>query len=175
MTKDEYMYRYQLDLINDYADKIIKAYNIQIPITNIEEIVSKIGGIVNYTNCKDNLDKNKDKFIINIRDNNDSKIKNLRIAQQLGTLFLYTNFVSDNANFKENNKIIYKNSYYFLGSINLINEFALAFMMPKEEYTLELNKNTVNDNIDTKKIAKHFNVSTNVAVCRGKRLGLVEE
>ena len=53
-------------------------------------------------------------------------------------------------------------------------EFALAFLMPKGEYRDFLYENKKNNIIDIKIIAKHFKVSKQNALIRGKKLGYIE-
>lgn len=177
MTQDEYelnTYLKQQSLINKYADIIRELYNINVPINNIEEVVSKIGGIVKYDSNCSYIEKIKASFIIHVEDNTNYQIKNFRVAQQLGKLFLYTNFIEEHELFN-NDTILLKDSYYQQGSINWINEFALAFLMPKNEYIYEVNKNTTNNIVDTKVLAKHFDVSISAASWRGKRLGILKD
>ena len=176
MTQDEYefhMYLEQQKAVNKLADDIRIAYDIENPINNIEEVVSKIGGIVQYDSDCSYIEKSKKGFIIHVEDNND-QIKKFRVAQQLGKLFLYTNFIEEHELFN-NDTILLKDSYYQQGSINWINEFALAFLMPKKEYTDEVYKNTNDNIVDTKVLAKHFDVSISAASWRGKRLGILED
>lgn len=54
------------------------------------------------------------------------------------------------------------------------NEFAAAFLMPRDEYWKALNRNTVGDKVDTSKIAEYFNVSVEAASNRGKFLGYLK-
>ena len=55
------------------------------------------------------------------------------------------------------------------------NQFAAAFLMPKEEYRNILYKNVDNNNIiDTRIIAEHFEVSREAASNRGKWLGYLK-
>jgi len=178
MIQDEYeyyMYLKQQKQINEYADIIHELYNINVPINNIEEVVSKIGGIVKYDSNCSYIEKSKTGFIIHVEDNSDYKIKNFRVAQQLGKLFLYTNFIEEHELFNNDDEISFKDSYNCEGTINWVNEFALAFLMPKKEYIDEVYKNTIDNIVDTKVLAKHFDVSITTASCRGKRLGILKD
>ena len=51
------------------------------------------------------------------------------------------------------------------------NEFAAAFLMPQDEYLKVMDENTINNRVDTLKIADYFNVSIEAASNRGKFLG----
>ena len=54
------------------------------------------------------------------------------------------------------------------------NQFAAAFLMPKEEYRNILYQNVNNNKIDIHIIAKHFGVSREAASNRGKWLGYLK-
>lgn len=178
MTHDEYefhMYLKKQRLINEYADIIRQLYNINVPINDIEEAVMKIGGIVKYDSNCNYIEKSKNRFIIHVEENENFQLKKFRVAQQLGKLFLYTNFIEEHKLFDNNDKISFKDSYYQQGSVNWVNEFALAFLMPKNEYIEEVDKNTNDNIVDTKVLAKHFDVSITNASLRGKRLGILKD
>ena len=179
MTQDEYelnTYLKQQSLINKYADIIRELYNINVPVTNIDDIVSKIGGIVKYdSRCYGYVEKKKNEFIIHVADNKDYRIKNFSVAQQLGKIFLYTDFVLDRNKFFEAKEINFKDSYFKQGSIDWANEFAGAFIMPKDEFRKEVNKHIDGNTIDTKEVAKYFDVTVSTASWRGKRLGLFKD
>ena len=53
-------------------------------------------------------------------------------------------------------------------------EFALAFLMPEDEYRKVFNKNTLDGIVNTKAIAEYFHVSIDDAALRGIGLGLIE-
>jgi Zn-dependent peptidase ImmA (M78 family) len=178
MTKDEYediMYLKKQRLINEYADNIRCIFNIQIPITNIEEVVGKIGGIVKYDGKCSYIEKSKQAFTIHVENNKDYKIKNFKVAQQLGKLFLYTNFILEHELFKKDNTITFKDSLYQEGSTNWINEFALALLMPRNKYIEEVDKNTNGNLVNTEAVAEYFDVSISTASWRGKRLGVLKD
>lgn len=53
------------------------------------------------------------------------------------------------------------------------NEFAACLLMPKEEFIEQVNELRDNeDNVDVKKVAAHFGVTTKAAVVRGQVLNL---
>lgn len=53
------------------------------------------------------------------------------------------------------------------------NEFAACLLMPKEEFIEQVNKLRDSEgNVDVKKIAAHFGVTTKAAVVRGQVLNL---
>lgn len=54
------------------------------------------------------------------------------------------------------------------------NEFAAAFLMPKNEYLKKLNEFVSGNKVNTSKIAEYFNVSVEAASNRGKFLGYLK-
>ena len=174
--QEEYLYREHQRLVNTLADDIRMIYNIEIPIINMEDAVSKIGGIVKYdSRCYGYVEKKKNEFTIHVADNKDHRVKKFCVAQQLGKIFLYTDFVLDRNKFFEAEEISFKDSYFKQRSIDWVNEFAGAFIMPKDEFKKEVNKHIDGNTIDTKEIAKYFDVTVSTASWRGKRLGLFKD
>ena len=55
-----------------------------------------------------------------------------------------------------------------------INEFAAAFLMPKELYKRVMDENTVGNAVYIAKVAQYFNVSIDAASYRGKWLGYLQ-
>ena len=54
------------------------------------------------------------------------------------------------------------------------NEFAAAFLMPRDEYLKKMNEYTDGNKVNTSKIAEYFNVSVEAASNRGKFLGYLK-
>ena len=54
------------------------------------------------------------------------------------------------------------------------NEFAAAFLMPKELYKRVMDENTVGNAVYIAKVAQYFNVSIDAASYRGKWLGYLQ-
>lgn len=54
------------------------------------------------------------------------------------------------------------------------NEFAAAFLMPKQEYIKIMNENLKGNTVNTSKIAEYFHVSVEAASNRGKFLGYLK-
>lgn len=57
----------------------------------------------------------------------------------------------------------------------LANEFALAFLMPQEEYERVLKEHTDGNTVNTAAIAKYFHVSITDAAARGVQLGYLQK
>lgn len=99
--------------------------------------------------------------------------ENFEIAKELGHLILHIGFGTKKWENIPKGKIILKNVNYDTIEAEK-EEFALAFLMPKREYRDFLYKNKKNNIIDIKIIAKHFKVSKQNALIRGKKLGYIE-
>ena len=166
-------------LINNLTMSIIKVFEINIPITDIDEIVKKIGGRVKVSNS---LSEYSDGLIKKIKDDEFEIIvsvyqppnrRNFTIAHELGHLFLHMGYIIDEERWKTQQHT----TYYRKGNSQEeyeANEFAAAFLMPKNEYKRVLDKYTDGNIVDTAKIAEEFHVSTNAASNRGKWLGYLE-
>lgn len=164
--------------INRIADLVRMMYNVEIPIKNVDEVVERIGGIVIES---DVLSEYSDGFIRKVDDDSFEIVvsssqppvrKNFTIAHELGHLFLHMGFLSDSNEWERQTNIFFRkgNSH----EENMANEFAAAFLMPREEYKEIMDKYTKGNFVDTKKIARYFNVSENAAANRGKWLGYLE-
>lgn len=165
-------------LINNLTMSIIEVFDINIPITNIDEIVKKIGGEVKVSSSlseySDGLIRKTqgDEFEIVVSEYQPPNRRNFTVAHELGHLFLHMGYMIDEKRWEKQ-----KDIYYRKGNSQEeyeANEFAAALLMPKDEYKRIMDKYTDGDTVDTSKIAKEFNVSTNAASNRGKWLGYLQ-
>lgn len=166
-------------LINELAQVIITIYKIKIPITDIDEVVKKIGGEIREDPALNNFSSGKirkkgpDSFEITVSPYQTQERRNFTIAHELGHLFLHMGFQSNQDIWNEQNNI----SYYRSGSSEQeyqSNEFAAAFLMPQNEYKKILDENTKGNLVNTSEIANYFHVSIDAAANRGKWLGYLE-
>lgn len=160
------------------AEDIVNLNGISIPIQNMEEVIRDIGGEILYG---DNLLGVADGYIEKM-ENNSFKIvlsnsnatrqrENFTVSHELGHLFLHMGFGTQRWDMVEVGK-----KYHRDGNTEeemQANEFAAAFLMPRDRYreALERFKNKENDTIDISRVAQHFNVSIEAAHVRGKWLG----
>lgn len=78
------------DLINAMAAEVIKIYNIQIPIINIDNVIENMGGIVIENSSIDSFSDGKirksgpDKFIIEVSPFQTEERRNFTIAHEIG-------------------------------------------------------------------------------------------
>lgn len=164
-------------IINQLAEEVVKVYDIQIPINNIENVVEKLGGYVYEDNLKSGFYEGRirrtekhHKFEIFIPENQYQERKKFTIAHELGHLFLHMGYEIDDELWA--NQL--DKEYYRRGSSEeelQANEFAAALLMPKHLYKKTMDKYTENGEVNTRKIAEFFGVSELAAANRGKWLG----
>lgn len=166
------------NLINDIAGLIRDKYGIQGPINDIDNIVKRMGGRVVEDYLLDGFSDGKirklgeDNFEISVSPFQSNERRNFTIAHELGHLFLNMGFETNDAKWTAQNVEYYRN-----GNSDLeyqANEFAVAFLMPKDEYIKIMDENTVGDMVNTTRIAEYFHVSTEAAANRGKWLGYLK-
>ena len=149
-------------MINSLAEDVLSAYNISVPIGNIDEIVEKLGGTIQKEAFFSDgaVEKEGNGFKIIVSPFQDEKRERFTIAHELGHLFLHMGYRTNNELWEKQENKEYQ-----------ANEFAAAFLMPATEYLAVLNKVAEGNMVDTSKIAEYFNVSIEAAANRGKFLG----
>ena len=163
-------------LINDMADAVRDVYGIKGPISDIDQVVKEMGGIVREDFSLDGFSDGRVRklenggFEITVSPYQTVERRNFTIAHELGHLFLHMGFMTDEERWESQNNI----SYYRSGNSELeyqSNEFAAAFLMPAMEYKKVMDENTVGNLVKTSKVAEYFHVSIDAAANRGKWLG----
>ncbi len=160
------------DMINSITEDIRQVLGIQGPIQNMDDVVYKLGGTIQDDFlCSDGtVSKEGRTFKIQVSPFQSQKRRRFTIAHELGHLFLHMGYLIDKELWDEQEDNIYHRS----GSSEQeyqANEFAAAFLMPQDEYLKVMDENTINNRVDTLKIADYFNVSIEAASNRGKFLG----
>ena len=159
-------------MINSLAEDVLSAYNISVPIGNIDEIVEKLGGTIQKEAFFSDgaVEKEGNGFKIIVSPFQDEKRERFTIAHELGHLFLHMGYRTNNELWEKQEN----NIYHRIGNSEKeyqANECAAAFLMPATEYLSVLNKVAEGNMVDTSKIAEYFNVSIEAAANRGKFLG----
>ena len=166
-------------MINNLTQDIIDYYSIEIPITDMSDVVEKkMGGRIEETTRIEELadgsvEKAGDNFIIKVSPFQSEERKRFTIAHELGHLFLHMGY-------KTNQKIwdSQKERHYYRSGSSLIeyqaNEFAAALLMPRKKYLEILDDYTENSIVDTPEVAEYFGVSVSAASNRGKFLGYLK-
>lgn len=162
--------------INNLAERVINVYNIDIPITNIDDVVRTIGGtIVEKNNFDDLCDgtiikEGENSFRIAISPYQNDQRRAFTIAHELGHLFLHMGYRTNPSLWKVQDQRVFRR----FGSSEQeyqANEFAAALLMPKNTYRRVLMENATAGRVDMSVVAKYFNVSQAAAINRGKFLG----
>lgn len=161
-------------LINDLSADIIDTYDIHIPIHDMNDVVTTLGGYIeeNKDICDSAIRKQNDGFVIYMPSSYNVERKQFAIAQELGHLFLHMGYkISPKLWNKQKNMAYYKSKYPL--EEHQANEFAEALLMPKDVYKKVLDQYAVGNKVQTAKIAEYFGVSVSTAYSRGKSLGFL--
>lgn len=170
------MNRIKRHQINILADKIRTACELALPI-DVDEAVSRLGGVIDKVDDLEyeaKIEKNDDGFKITIVDTANEQRERFSVAHEVGHLFLHMGYLIDNEKWLSVGT--YRDSVYYRYGHSLeeneANEFAAAFLMPREEF-ISIAQEYINDGVyQISAIARHFNVSNDAAATRGKWLGI---
>lgn len=161
-------------LINDLSADIIDTYDIHIPIYDMNDVVTTLGGYIeeNKNICDSAIRKQNDGFVIYIPSSYNVERKQFAIAQELGHLFLHMGYKISPKLWNKQRNMFYYESKYPLEEYQA-NDFAEALLMPKDVYKKVLDQYTVGNKVQTAKIAEYFGVSVSTAYSRGNSLGFL--
>ena len=115
-------------MINSLAEDVLSAYNISVPIGNIDEIVEKLGGTIQKEAFFSDgaVEKEGNGFKIIVSPFQDEKRERFTIAHELGHLFLHMGYRTNNELWEKQEN----NIYHRIGNSEKeyqANEFAAAF------------------------------------------------
>lgn len=172
---------YNKDTINKIADVVLEILNYTTPAYDPEKAVESLQGKIEEDitdECEDAriVRASEDsgfKFIIHLNKNKPFFRTRFSLAHELGHLFLHMGYLTDRWNTAETfQDSIYYRSYSrkdmnYSQEESEANEFAAAFLMPKEQFKESLIRNK--SNIDL--IAAEFQVSRDAARNRARNLG----
>ncbi len=165
-------------LINSLTQDIITLYNIEIPIQDITDVVTVLGGSVvespDIANMSDgSIRKQNNGFIIYVSPYQSAERKKFTIAHELGHLFLHMGYKINSELWNKQ-----KNETYYRSGDSLMeyqaNEFAAALLMPKKAYKEIMDRYTIGNQVETDKVADYFGVTISAASTRGKFLGYLQ-
>lgn len=163
--------------ITQIADWIIKNFDIEIPITNMDEVVTKLGGRIEeveeaiFSDTIKKGDVGDVAFVVQISKYTSNRIRNFAVAHEIGHLFMHMGYMSD---YDAWNKM--DDDANLIGTTHKefeAHEFACAFLMPQKEYYDFVYENKENNGISTEKLGAYFGVPNGEAVNRGKWLGVL--
>lgn len=166
-------------LINEMAYLVRKIYNIDGPITDIDDIVNQMGGIIVEDSSLGGLSDGRirklseNSFEIRVSPFQTEERRNFTIAHELGHLFLHMGFRTDEDRWRAQNNVAYDRNGNSESEFQS-NEFAAAFLMPQKEYKQILDCYTNGNLVNTSEVARYFHVSIDAAANRGKWLGYLK-
>ncbi|UZP03334.1 ImmA/IrrE family metallo-endopeptidase [Clostridium botulinum] len=171
----------KIDIIDEIAEKIRVILSISEDAFDIEDVIRVLNGNIEFNPFCDSealvVKSSKNSFTIQLSDNSNFKRMRFSIAHELGHLFLHMKYlinqeVWDDVDIGMSHA---RNSNLPYSVIEFeANEFAAAFLMPKNRF-LEIANNTSDGSYYyPEKIASHFNVSSQSVKIRGRVLGLWE-
>lgn len=174
---------YTKDTINKVASIVLKILDYNEPAYQPDDAVTKLDGIIKEDitdECEDarierSVNDSEYKFIIHLNPNKPLYRTRFSLAHELGHLFLHMGYLTDRWNNAETfQDSIYYRSYNrkdmnYSQEESEANEFAAAFLMPKEQFINSLIKNKFN----IENTASDFKVSLEAATNRAKILGLL--
>lgn len=171
---------YTKETVNKIADIVLKLLGYDTPAYDPFLAVKTLKGKIVYDitdECEDaSIEKSSDtgfKFIIHLNKNKPFSRTRFSIAHELGHLFLHMGYMTDRWNRAETfQDSIYYRSYNrkdmnYSQEETEANEFAAAFLMPKEQFKESLLKNRFN----IESTALDFQVSSEAAKNRARNLG----
>ena len=145
-------------LINNLTQDIIDAYHIQIPILDIDYVVTQqLGGRIeespNIENMSDgSVRKEGNGFVIYVSPYQTTERRTFTIAHELGHLFLHMGYVINQELWERPAS----ETYYRFGDSLIMDQF------------------TQGNIVETGKVADYFRVSVSAASTRGKFLGYLQ-
>ena len=165
-------------MINNVTRDIIDLYHIQIPIQDLNDVVTALGGRVEESGdinmlSDSGIKKHDNGFIIYVSPFQSPVRRKYSIAHELGHLFLHMGY-------KVNPKLwdMQENATYYRSGSSLLKyqayQFAEALFMPQKVYKEIMDQYTSGNKVETAKIANYFDVSISEASQRGKFLGYLQ-
>ena len=172
------------DWIDEVADAVRRVYAISSPVGDMQDVVKHMGGKIDVDRSipdgrivKDS-DNSFTVFVSSEENYFNSNRVRFTIAHELGHLFLHMYYQSDiqKWNHIENGQSFDRGGYS--GKESDANEFAGAFLMPKNEFYRIVEDLAIEEDgrkyVNTSAIASHFKVSELAAINRGKFLGIFQ-
>lgn len=171
----------KVKLIDTIAEKIRKILSINTNNFNIREIISQLNGsLVTNPLCIDDASVKKispNSFKIELNPSANEQRIRFSIAHELGHLFLHMKYLIDEdswAKIESGTRHARNTNIPYTILEQEANEFAAAFLMPKDEFNKIANETSDENYYYPEKVAKEFNVSVQAAEIRGKVLGIWE-
>lgn len=169
------------DYINHLGEAFVDRYQIQIPVTAsaLETIVQRLGGTIEEMNNFDPVleptvcKTGENSFVLRIESGLPARQKRSALARELGHLILHMGYLIS-ANTWSQQDIAYFRYFGRPEQEYQANAFAEAIFMPQHQYMRLVQRLSENNHIDPRLLAEEFDVTTAMAVQRGKTLGILQ-
>ena len=160
------------EIINEFTEMIIEKNNIEIPLKDIDYVVSLFGGRIVEGNGFARPQKiGREEFEIYVSKWDNPQQRRFYAAARLGDVLLHSNFIPDHDAFIANEKIQYKPDNGIVQQVYMSNEFASSLLMPEQIFKDIVDKYSDDDIVNCRHVAEYFDVSVSTAIERGKSLG----
>ncbi len=164
------------ECIKFITQEIIDEYGIDIPVTDIDDIVARMGGTVEE---KAGLNGMRDGTIIRVgaegfriaaASDQSPHRRTFAVAHELGHLFLHMGFRTNVELWNRQSTSEYMRFGYSDQEYQA-NEFAAALLMPEALYWQAVQDSLADGRVNINNVAEFFNVSVVTAANRGRFLG----
>lgn len=162
--------------INELAETILATCDLTVPV-DLPTAVQRLRGKLEFVADADfeaKIEKTRTGFKITLPEYGYTTRDRFSIAHELGHLFLHMGYLMDNDRW--NSIEDYTDSVYYRQGFSLeeleANEFAGAFLMPRDEFTKVARQHQTGNSFNVSAIADYFRVSPIAAATRGRFLGL---
>ena len=166
--------------IESLADSIRTQLNVSTPV-NMQKVIENLNGELLPITFDDStisgkIQKKGNSFEISYNAEQSPHRIDFTIAHELGHLFLHMGYLIDPDKWNSINEYCDSPKYRqgYSEEEYEANQFAGAFLMPKDEFRTFVLDNSKDHKIKIKKIAEHFGVSFDAALTRGKWLGFFQ-
>jgi hypothetical protein len=162
--------------INELAETILATCDLGVPV-DVRTAVQRLRGELEFVPDADfeaKIEKTPTGFKITLPEYGFENRDRFSIAHELGHLFLHMGYLMDPNRW--NSIKDFKDSVYYRQGFSLeeseANEFAGAFLMPRDEFIAVARQHQTGNSFNVTGIAEHFHVSPIAAATRGRFLGL---
>lgn len=162
--------------INELAETILATCDLSVPV-DVRTAVQRLRGQLAFVPDADfeaKIEKTPTGFKITLPEYGFENRDRFSIAHELGHLFLHMGYLMDPNRW--NSIKDFKDSVYYRQGFSLeeseANEFAGAFLMPRDEFITVARQHQTGNSFNVTGIAEHFHVSPIAAATRGRFLGL---
>lgn len=164
--------------IDHFAQIVLDDYEVEVPIMQIDRVVEKIGGVVEFSEGFDDfadgsiMKTGENSFLIRVASNRSERRRNFTVAHELGHLFLHMGYRTNPDIWSQQDSTVYQR-FGASEAEYQANEFAASLLMPSAVFKTKIDECDSDNRVDVQRVADYFNVSVAAAVNRGRFLGLL--